>query len=31
MIIQKFYLQHYRTINIILALTLLECVYSILK
>ena len=29
--IQKVYLQHYRPINIILALTLLECVYSILK
>lgn len=28
--IQKIYLQHYRSINIILALTLLECVYSIL-
>lgn len=28
--IQKIYLQHYRPINIILALTLLECVYSIL-
>ncbi|MEY8401933.1 LysE family transporter [Oscillospiraceae bacterium 44-34] len=31
MVIQKVYLQHYRPINIILALTLLECVYSILK
>ena len=31
MMIQKFYLRHYRPINIILALTLLECVYSILK
>ncbi len=31
MAIQKFYLRHYRLINIILALTLLECVYSILK
>ena len=29
--IQKVYLQHYRPINIILALTLLDCVYSILK
>lgn len=29
-VIQKIYLQHYRAINIILALTLLECVYSIL-
>ena len=31
MVIQKIYLQHYRPINMILALTLLECVYSILK
>ena len=31
MVIQRIYLQHYRPINIILALTLLECVYSILK
>lgn len=31
MAIQKIYLQHYRIINIILAATLLECVYSILK
>lgn len=30
LLIQKFYLRHYRVINIILALTLLECVYSIL-
>ena len=30
MVIQKVYLQYYRPINIILALTLLECVYSIL-
>lgn len=30
MAIQKVYLQYYRPINIILALTLLECVYSIL-
>ncbi len=29
--IQKVYLRYYRPINIILALTLLECVYSILK
>jgi cysteine/O-acetylserine efflux protein len=29
--IQKFYLKHYKIINIILALTLLECIYSILK
>ena len=31
MAIQKVYLRHYRLINIILAVTLLECVYSILK
>jgi len=30
MAIQKIYLRYYRPINIILALTLLECVYSIL-
>lgn len=30
MAIQKVYRQYYRPINIILALTLLECVYSIL-
>jgi cysteine/O-acetylserine efflux protein len=30
-LIQKFYLKHYKAINIILALTLLECIYSILK
>lgn len=30
MAIQKVYLRHYRPINIVLALTLLECVYSIL-
>ncbi|MCI9127323.1 MAG: LysE family transporter [Eubacterium sp.] len=30
-LIQKAYQKHYRVINIILALTLLECVYSILK
>jgi len=30
-LIQKAYQTHYRVINIILALTLLECVYSILK
>jgi len=30
MVIQKFYLRYYRPINIVLALTLLECVYSIL-
>lgn len=31
MAIQKIYLRHYRLINVILAVTLLECVYSILK
>lgn len=31
LLIQKVYLKHYRVINIILALTLLECVYSMLK
>ena len=31
MAIRKVYLRHYRLINIILAVTLLECVYSILK
>ena len=30
-LIQKAYQKHYRIINIILALTLLECVYSMLK
>jgi cysteine/O-acetylserine efflux protein len=30
-LIQKFYLKHYKAINIILALTLLECIYSMLK
>jgi cysteine/O-acetylserine efflux protein len=30
-LIQKFYLKHYRVINILLALTLLECIYSILR
>ena len=30
-LIQKYYLKYYRVINIILALTLLECVYSMLK
>ncbi len=29
--IQKIYLRHYRLINLVLAVTLLECVYSILK
>ena len=31
MAIQKVYLQHYRFINIVLAIILLECVYGILK
>lgn len=31
LLIQKFYLKYYRVINGILALTLLECVYSILR
>ena len=31
LLIQKFYLRYYRVINIVLALTLLECVYSILQ
>lgn len=31
LLIQKFYLKHYRVINVVLALTLLECVYSILR
>ena len=30
-LIRRFYLGHYKIINIILALTLLECIYSILK
>ena len=30
-LIQKFYLKHYRIINILLALTLVECIISILK
>lgn len=30
-VIQKIYLKHFRPINIILALTLLECIYGILK
>lgn len=29
--IQKIYLRHYRLVNIVLAVALLECVYSILK
>lgn len=31
LLIQKFYGKHYRIINIILALTLLECIYSMLR
>lgn len=31
MLIQKFYRKHYRPINIILALTLVECIVSILR
>ena len=31
LLIQKFYMKHYRVINIILALTLLECIWSMLK
>lgn len=31
LLIRRFYLRHYKVINIILALTLLECIYSILK
>lgn len=31
MLIQNFYIKHFRIINIILSLSLLECVYSILK
>lgn len=30
-LIQNFYLKHYRVINIILAVTLLECVYGMLR
>ena len=30
-LIQKFYLQHFRVINIILALTLLECIWGMLR
>lgn len=30
-LIQKYYLRHYRITNIILAMTLLECVYSMLR
>lgn len=31
LLIQKFYVRHYRMINIVLALTLLECVWSMLQ
>ena len=31
LLIQKLYVKHYRIINIILALTLLECIWSILR
>ena len=31
LLIQQFYAKHYRMINVVLALTLLECVYSMLK
>lgn len=31
LLIQKFYLKHFRAINIVLALTLFECIYSMLK
>ncbi len=31
MLLQKCYLKHYRIVNGVLALTLLECVYSMLK
>ena len=31
LVIQKIYLRYYRLINMILAVTLLECIYSILK
>lgn len=31
LLIQKFYLRHYRVINLVLALSLLECVFSILR
>lgn len=31
MLIQSFYIKHFRIINIIISLSLLECVYSILK
>lgn len=31
LLIQQFYTKHYRVINVVLALTLLECVYSMLR
>ena len=31
LLIQRVYQQHYRVINIVLAATLMECVYSMLK
>ena len=31
LLIQKFYLRYYRAVNVILALTLLECAYSMLR
>ena len=31
LLIQKIYLKHYRIINFILALTLLECIWSMLR
>lgn len=31
LLIKKFYVKHYRVINIILALTLLECIWSMLR
>lgn len=31
LLIQKFYVKHYRIINIMLALTLLECIWSMLR
>ena len=31
LLIQKFYLKHFRIINIVLALTLFECIWSMLR
>ena len=31
LLIQRFYIKHYRIINIILALTLVECIWSMLR